>query len=154
MSGTLHFTGSQKACLKLHGDLGRHIGIWVQVDATSYPTNSLVATGQVTSTEHGPYIAVWDSRADADLHRGASPGSTGRPTPPATSDSSTGLPELRRIELEKDYRGIGALAFSPDGRLLVAVALDNVHSVMVFDWRAGVAVSEGRGFTGEPPQVC
>lgn len=63
------------------------------------------------------------------------------------------LPELRRIELGKDYRGIGALAFSPNGKLLVAVALDNFHSVMVFDWRAGIALSEGRGFAGEPPQV-
>eukprot|EP00892_Ulva_mutabilis_P007281 jgi/Ulvmu1/4925/UM203_0004.1 len=126
-----------------------------QVDATSYPANALVATGQVTSTEHGPYIAVWDSRAESDQHRGASssPGATAPPMAAAGPEAGTGLPELRRIELEKDYRGIGALAFSPDGKLLVAVALDNVHSVIVFDWREGVAVSEARGFAGEPPQV-
>jgi echinoderm microtubule-associated protein-like 6 len=51
-------------------------------------------------------------------------------------------------------RGVGALAFSPDGRLLVAVALDNVHSVIVLDWRSGNIISEGRGFAGEPPQAC
>ena len=48
---------------------------------------------------------------------------------------------------------MGALAFSPDGRFLVAVALDNVHSVMVFDWRCGTVISQGRGFAGEPPQA-
>lgn len=71
----------------------------------------------------------------------------------SSAGSSASLPELRRIELGKDYRGIGALAFSPEGKLLVAVTLDNFHSVLVFDWRAGVALSEGRGFAGEPPQV-
>lgn len=54
----------------------------------------------------------------------------------------------------KSCRGVGALAFSPDGRFLAAVALDNVHSVMVFDWRCGTIISEGRGFAGEPPQAC
>lgn len=128
------------------------------MDTNEFPANSLVATGQVTSTAHGPYISVWDSRPDPDLQRGTSRNGTSPLKQPkesvASEDSTISLPEIRRIELGKDYRGIGALAFSPDSKLLVAVALDNVHSVLIFDWRAGVAVSEGRGFAGEPPQVC
>lgn len=132
-----------------------HITDCVQVDATQYPADSLVATGQVTSTEHGPYVSIWDSRAESDrLHSGSHTTAAAQPKPSVPHvDSSESLPELRRIELDKDYRGVGALAFSPNGKLLVAVALDNFHSVMVFDWRAGTALSEGRGFAGEPPQV-
>ena len=68
---------------------------------------------------------------------------------------SSGVPckALATVTQLSICRGVGALAFSSDGRFLVAVALDNVHSVMVFDWRCGTVISEGRGFAGEPPQA-
>jgi WD40 repeat protein len=96
----------------------------------------LTVAPSLQTTTHGSTICIWDSTnhsKDCEQH---------------------GLETVRKIELEKSYRGIGALAFSPDGQLLVAVALDNVHSVIVFDWRINQALSEGRGFAGQPPQVC
>ncbi|KAF5831718.1 WD40-repeat-containing domain protein [Dunaliella salina] len=108
----------------------------VEFDHEVYPARTLVATGQITSSEAGPYICIWDSRA----HEYA-------------PDCPPAMPELVRLRFDKDVRGFTALAFSPSGKHLVAVALDNYHTVSVFDWRNKKEVSSGRGQTGDPPQV-
>lgn len=104
----------------------------VQVDGRTYPAHSVFASGQVSSSSHGPYVCVWDSRVG----------------------SQRGEPELRRLELPKSARGVCALGFSPDGSLLTVVTMDNAHTVLVYDWRARRVVGQGRGHAGEPPQVC
>lgn len=103
----------------------------ITVDGRAFPAHSLFATGQVTALDHGPYVCIWDSRVGS----------------PACE------PELRRLELPKSARGVCALGFSPDGALLAVVAMDNYHSVSIYDWRTGRVVGQGRGCAGEPPQA-
>lgn len=110
----------------------------VQVEGQNYPPSSLVATGQVTSHEEGAYVCVWDSRAP----RGA-PGQD--PVQPCVM--------VQKIQFGKDARGICALSFSPDGESLAVVTMDNQHSVYVYDWRTRKLTGEGKGYSGEPPQV-
>jgi echinoderm microtubule-associated protein-like 6 len=104
----------------------------IHLDKKEYPAYSLFASGQITGSTSGPYVCVWDSRVAC----------------------LTEQPELRRIQLPKSARGVCALAFSPDGALLTVVTMDNVHTVLVYDWKLCRPISKGRGFTGEPPQVC
>eukprot|EP00698_Gefionella_okellyi_P011914 TRINITY_DN3177_c0_g1_i1.p1 TRINITY_DN3177_c0_g1~~TRINITY_DN3177_c0_g1_i1.p1 ORF type:complete len:1137 (-),score=303.33 TRINITY_DN3177_c0_g1_i1:786-4136(-) len=42
-------------------------------------------------------------------------------------------------------RGVSALAFSPDGKYLVSVGMDNYNTIMVWDWEKGLRVSCERG---------
>jgi len=108
----------------------------VKFDGQTYPARTLVATGQITSVDEGPYICIWDSRACA----------TGPDCPPST-------PELMRLRFDKEDRGFTALAFSPCGKRLAAVATDNYHTVYVYDWRKQRKLSSSRGQMGDPPQV-
>jgi microtubule-associated protein-like 6 len=103
----------------------------VQVDDKEYPAFSLFASGQLNTTSIGPYVCIWDSRLTSHANQ----------------------PEVRRIQLPKSARGVCALGFSPDGGLLTVVTMDNVHTVLVYDWKQKKSVSKARGFTGEPPQV-
>ncbi|GMH43908.1 hypothetical protein BSKO_11842 [Bryopsis sp. KO-2023] len=62
--------------------------------------------------------------------------------------------EIKRIYLDEGSGGLCALAFSgKEGRLLTAVALDNAHTVSVFDWESGRKLGGGIGYKGVPPQV-
>ena len=103
----------------------------VTVDGVQYPGHSVFASGQVTSSSHGPCVCIWDSRVG----------------------SQAGEPELQRLQLPKTARGVCALGFSPDGKLLTAVLMDNPHTVYVYDWQTASVVGQGRGYAGEPPQV-
>lgn len=58
-----------------------------------------------------------------------------------------------RLKFDKDARGIVALGFNATGTRLVAVAMDNQHSVYVYDWRKQRVVHTGKGQMGDPPQV-
>jgi len=100
----------------------------LSAEVEGYPARTLVATGQVTPTGGGPYVCVWDSRAPEDA-------------------------PVARLDFDGGFRGIIALAFSPDGSKLVTVASDNQHTVTVWDWREGLPVGGGKGANGEPPQV-
>lgn len=86
---------------------------------------------QITSRTNGPYVCIWDS----------------------CTGTENSLLEVARIQFEKEDRGILSLSFSPNGKKLVCIAMDNSHTVYVFDWRKGEKLSESKGFTGEPPQV-
>lgn len=86
---------------------------------------------QVSSHEEGPYICVWDTRVG----------------------SQQGEPELMRRDFKKEDRGFCALAFSPDGVFLTAVATDNSHTVYIIDWRRNKIDGSGKGQMGDPPQV-
>lgn len=103
----------------------------VRVKGREYPARTLAATGQVSSVEHGPVVFVWDTGVG----------------------SQEGDNVVARIEFGKSARGIQTLAFSPCGRFLTCVATDNQHTVYVYDWARGKVLSEGMGFSGEPPQV-
>jgi microtubule-associated protein-like 6 len=58
-----------------------------------------------------------------------------------------------RLTFDKEERGFTALAFSPCGKRLVAVATDNYHTVYVWDWRKKRKLHSSRGQMGDPPQV-
>lgn len=58
-----------------------------------------------------------------------------------------------RLSFDKEDRGFTALAFSPCGKRLAAVATDNYHTVYVWDWRKKRKLSSSRGQMGDPPQV-
>lgn len=90
-----------------------------------HPDKSLVATGQTGSK---PSVMVWN---------------------PENAESIE-----QKIELSNGSRGVTALAFSGQkGRLLTVVAMDDPHTVMVYDWKKGVKISQGVGYRGVPPQV-
>eukprot|EP00798_Chlamydomonas_sp_ICE-L_P030392 gene30392-35400_t len=97
----------------------------IDFDGRSFPAKTLVATGQVTSVEEGACICIWNSRNAA---------------------------QSRQISSKEDA-GFCALAFSPSGTRLACVAMDNYHSVYVYDWRKQRVLSNGRGQSGDPPQV-
>ena len=97
----------------------------------AYPAKTLVATGQVCSPTEDPFVCVWDTRC-------------------AAGDPNQ---ELARLHVGRFARGIIAVGFSADGSKLACVGSDNQHTVFVFDWRSGKLEGEGKGFTGEPPQV-
>lgn len=103
----------------------------------------LGGNAQVSSTSAGPTICIWDSRQGTPTTVSA-----------AAAAQPAADPQVAKLQLDKEYRGIVALGFSPDGRLLAGVATDNSHTVTVWDWRAGWrVVGEGKGCMGEPPQV-
>jgi len=103
----------------------------VTVRGVTYPARTLCASGQVSSHDHGPIVFVWDTRIG----------------------SQDGENVIARLEFGKGARGIQALGFSPDGAHLACVSTDNQHTVFVYDWVRGRIVSEGGGYSGEPPQV-
>jgi hypothetical protein len=72
----------------------------VDHDGKQYPARTLVATAQVTSTENGAYICIWDSRTGS------------QPSGPAVAA------EVTRLEFDKEARGFCALGFSPTGRVV------------------------------------
>ncbi|KAG2422675.1 hypothetical protein HXX76_015839 [Chlamydomonas incerta] len=103
----------------------------VDVAGKKFPGRTIAATGQVSSHEEGPYICVWDTRVG----------------------SQQGEPELMRRDFKKEDRGFCAMAFSPDGVYLTAVATDNSHTVYIIDWRRNKIDGSGKGQMGDPPQV-
>jgi len=103
----------------------------LQHEGVTYPPRTIMASGQVSSHENGPYVCVWDARVG----------------------SLEGDPELARITFEKESRGICALGFSPCGTMLTTVEMDNPHTVTIHDWRRNKKLGEGRGHNGEPIQV-
>ncbi len=167
----------------------------VDFDGRSFPARTLVATGQVTSTEEGPHIrcvrvpprrhcagapasrpphlALPERAVSAAAAQGSGKGGGARaarvtPATPLLIDVRRSIwdsrgsgepggpamaPELVKIKFDKSDRGFTALAFSPDGTKLVAVATDNHHTVYVYDWRKQRKLSEGKGQMGDPPQV-
>ena len=88
-----------------------------------HPNRSVVATGQLGKS---PTVCVWDSEDCA---------------------------QMIELEHEPGVRGIAALAFSPDGRELVSIGMDNRHTVHVWDWMKGELLQEGLGKNGVPPAV-
>ena len=55
--------------------------------------------------------------------------------------------ELRTLSILKDghERGVCAVDFSPDGKHVVSVGLDNEHCVVVWDWAKGAQLAHARG---------
>jgi hypothetical protein len=46
-----------------------------------------------------------------------------------------------------------AVCFSPDGRRLASISLDNGHTLTLWDWRSGARLAEQRTQPGAPPAV-
>lgn len=98
----------------------------VDVGGVTYPALTLAATGQRKAVEdldtdevERPFVAIWDVRTCC---------------------------EVARVSLDPSARAAVAVAFSPDGALLVTVGCDNQHTVTLWDWRApGVGDAGGSG---------
>eukprot|EP00736_Rhodelphis_marinus_P001305 Rmarinus@m.21730 len=52
-----------------------------------------------------------------------------------------------------DERGICAVCFSSDARYVVAVGMDDHHTLHVWDWRKETGINEQKAANGTPPQV-
>ena len=50
-------------------------------------------------------------------------------------------------------RGIAAVGFCRDAKLLAAVGMDNNHTIFVWDWRRNNILAELKGHTDVPPKV-
>ena len=72
-----------------------------------------------------PYVCVWD---------------------PATCE------EKKRLK-HPAVRGVAAVGFCRDAKLLASVGMDNNHTIFVWDWRAGKCMHEVKGHTDVPPKV-
>ncbi|KAG2487374.1 hypothetical protein HYH03_013944 [Edaphochlamys debaryana] len=67
---------------------------------------------------------------------------------------SVSCKQLARINVDPFYRGVQALAFSPDGTRLAAITTDNSHSLHVWDWMRRTPLCEPRkSQPGAPPAV-
>ncbi|KAJ3210784.1 Echinoderm microtubule-associated protein-like 5 [Dinochytrium kinnereticum] len=76
-----------------------------------HPSRKYVATGDIVSHESGTFIYVWDA-----ANAGAAP--------------------VAKIAVGgKPMRGVADLEFSNDGKYLVAVLMDNEHTVQVYEWQ-------------------
>ena len=61
---------------------------------------------------------------------------------------------LYRLSCSKEYRGIQAVAFSPDGTRLASISTDNSHSLHLWDWARRVQLCQPRkSQAGAPPAV-
>ncbi|KAJ3327661.1 Echinoderm microtubule-associated protein-like 5 [Blyttiomyces sp. JEL0837] len=91
-----------------------------------HPSKRLVATGDVVSHNDGTYIYIWDPKAPEDTHRQVQ----------------------IRVGDKKLARGVSDLEFSPDGKYLVATAMDDDHYVYFYDWqKAGKLIAKEKGHT-------
>ncbi|PNH12713.1 Lipoxygenase y domain-containing protein 1 [Tetrabaena socialis] len=99
-----------------------------------HPDRFTVATGQVASSLDGsydnPFLCIWDVRDP--------------------------LGQICRIPFPSDgapTRYVVALAFSGNGKRLVAVTGDNRHTVNIFHWKSKALIHTDVGHNGQPPQV-
>ena len=60
--------------------------------------------------------------------------------------------QLARLDHE-EVRGICAVGFNADASRLVAVGMDNTHTVHVWDWRRRVLLATCKGHNALPPAV-
>lgn len=91
---------------------------------------ALVATGQIGKR---PYVCVWEV---TEL--------------PVTTRS---VQALRQLGLGFFERGMSALTFSYDARLLCAVSCDDHHSMGIWDIYSGVMLADTTCQNGLPPQI-
>ena len=91
---------------------------------TVHPTKRLVATGDIVCQTDGCYIYIWDPATPEDTHR-----------------------QIQiRVGDKKLARGVADLQFSPCGKYLVAVAMDDNHHVYFYDWqKAGKLIAKEKG---------
>jgi len=82
------------------------------------PVGEEIATGQITASGDSA-IHVWNSQSMETLSILSTKGT--------------------------HKRGVCALDFSPDGKKLVSVGLDNDHMVISWDWRKGTKLASARG---------
>lgn len=111
-----------------------------------HPNRRFVCTGQQTSTAGKPYACVWDigEYTKEDMQRldsgdVAQMREVGQPREPV---------QLQRIELDKEFRSVLAVAFSGNqyaecepgaadkrgGELLITLTGDNQHTVHIWRW--------------------
>jgi len=86
----------------------------------------------VSSHDGGPYVCIWSTKA---------------------TSKGVQLPEICRLDFAKSDRGIIALTFSTCSKYLITIAMDNSHTVSVFNWRKQSVIFTDKGITGTPPQV-
>ncbi|KAJ3417480.1 Echinoderm microtubule-associated protein-like 5 [Chytridiales sp. JEL 0842] len=95
---------------------------------TVHPSKRLVATGDIVSVADGCYIYIWDPKTPEDTHRQVQ----------------------IRVGEKKLAKGISDLQFSPDGKYLCATAMDDEHTVYVYDWqKAGKLIAKDKGHTDD-----
>ncbi|KAK3235754.1 hypothetical protein CYMTET_54067 [Cymbomonas tetramitiformis] len=81
-----------------------------------HPNKRFVATGEVG---HAPKIVIWDASS----------------TPPTCLNVVSGFHQ----------RAVIALSFSPDGKYLASVGLDDDHSLAIYDWTTEELLAHSRG---------
>jgi WD40 repeat protein len=93
---------------------------------TVHPSKRLIATGDIVSHSDGAYIYIWDPKTPEDTHRQVQ----------------------IRVADKKLAKGVSDLKFSPDGKYLVAAAMDNDHTIYLYDWKnAGKMITRDKGHT-------
>ncbi|KAJ3094520.1 Echinoderm microtubule-associated protein-like 5 [Phlyctochytrium planicorne] len=92
-----------------------------------HPSKKYVATGDIVSHSAGTYIFVWDAANPA------------------------AAPVAKIHAGDKPARGVADLEFSSDGKYLVAVLMDNDHTVQVYEWQKAGAkpLSADKGSTDD-----
>lgn len=125
----------------------------------AHPNRRFVATGQQTSTAGRPYACVWDigEYGSDDAARLAS----GNPARMRGVGAAREPVQLQRLEVDKAFRSILAVAFSGDphagagggdrgpdrrgGELLVTLCGDNHHTVHVWRWMVPAELPSAAG---------
>jgi len=87
------------------------------------PDGALAASGQVGKD---PRVLVWDVASCAPR---------------------------ARLQMGYGYRGVQAVAFSPNGRRIAAIGTDNSHTLFLWDWATGQQLYAGKTAPGAPPNV-
>uniref|UniRef100_A0A061QZA5 Echinoderm microtubule-associated 6 n=1 Tax=Tetraselmis sp. GSL018 TaxID=582737 RepID=A0A061QZA5_9CHLO len=97
----------------------------------------LVATGQVVRQgERGPKVLVWEPCVRAP---------SGAPDPRAERQE---MPQRFELELPRGDRGVVAVAFSPGGGRVATVAMDNAHTLYLWDIGPGRRATQRQSDSG------
>lgn len=137
-----------------------------------HPSGKLAVTGQCASAFSGtaPWLAVWDIESKAEVSRvGWVPderdeSTTGRAHAPGATPTSelppTALPAAHATVVPPPtayrafyQRSVCAVAFSPDGSLLLAVGTDDQHTLGVWNWRRRELLVSSPSLAARPPGV-
>jgi WD40 repeat protein len=107
-----------------------------------HPSGGIVATGQVARK---PFILVWNTRSMETINKVGHIPQSG-----PTYTSSLDPESTKKLYYD---RGICSVAFSSCGKYLVAIGMDDYHSIAVWDWASDTMLAENQAQHGTAPQI-
>ncbi|ORY30095.1 hypothetical protein BCR33DRAFT_569199 [Rhizoclosmatium globosum] len=98
-----------------------------------HPSKRLVVTGDTVSSGDGTYVYIWDPKAPEDVQRQVQ----------------------IRVGDKRLARGVADVCFTACGKFAIAVAMDDLHTVHIYNWqKAGKLLTKETGHTNTIFGIC